>query len=228
MTTSGRPQRGEYADYSQKDFEYVVGDDAIAALREVARETLALFESLTEDDVRARTYAPGKWTLKQVAGHLVDDERIFACRALCVARGEKQALPGFDENDYVAATDFESRPLADLLRDYRVQREATIALFGPLTEEEWLRARDSERIRSVGARSGVPDRRARAASSAHRARALPHSDSTRVISSTASALSTTVSCRPKLRRTTSRSELVMKMTCCSSSPTSSRRYASTP
>lgn len=139
MTTSGRPLRGEYADYSQKDFEYVVGDDAIAALREVARETLALFESLTDDGVRGRIYAPGKWTLKQVAGHLVDDERIFAYRALCVARGERQALPGFDENDYVAATAFESRPLADLLHDYRVQREATIALFAPLTEEEWLR-----------------------------------------------------------------------------------------
>jgi uncharacterized damage-inducible protein DinB len=139
MTTSGRPQPGEYADYAQADFDFVEGDDAIVVLRDAERATLAVLEPLDESRVRGLTYAAGKWTLKQVVGHLVDDEQIFAYRALCVARGDTRPLPGFDENEYMAGTDFESRPYAELLRAYRVQRAATIALLEPLTREEWLR-----------------------------------------------------------------------------------------
>lgn len=139
MTRSGRPQPGEYAPYAQDDFDFVEGDDAIAVLRDAESATLAALASLDEESVRELTYAEGKWTLKQVVGHLVDDERIFAYRVLCVARGDARPLPGFDENEYMAGVDFESRPLADLLREYRVQRAATIALLEPLTGEEWQR-----------------------------------------------------------------------------------------
>jgi DinB superfamily len=98
-----------------------------------------LLQSLDEEAIRALRYAPGKWTLKEVVGHLIDDERIFAYRALCVARGDARRLPGFDENEYVAATDFESRPLPRLIAEYRAVRAATLALFAPLTAEEWVR-----------------------------------------------------------------------------------------
>lgn len=131
---SGRPGAGEYAGYAADDIAYVAGDDAVAALQAVAAETTALFA--TAD---APAYAPGKWTLKEILGHLIDDERIFAYRALCVARLDPAALPGFDENVYVAATSFESRSMDDLLREYRAVRAATIALFESLTPEEWLR-----------------------------------------------------------------------------------------
>ncbi len=77
--------------------------------------------------------------MKEVIGHLIDDERIFAYRALCVARGDARPLPGFDENDYVAATGFESRPLAALTAEYRAVRAATLTLFEPMTAEEWQR-----------------------------------------------------------------------------------------
>ena len=133
---SGRPEAGEYAPYAAEDIAFVTGDDAIAALTSVGEETVSLFSSLTTD---IPAYAPGKWTLKEVLGHLIDDERIFAYRALCLARNEPAPLPGFDENRYVAATLFEERSLATLLRDYRVVREATIAFFESLTEEEWRR-----------------------------------------------------------------------------------------
>jgi hypothetical protein len=136
---SGRPQPGEFADYAADDIAYVEGDDAIAALRTQSRTVLDLFEPLHEHAITARTYAPGKWTLKEVLGHLIDDERIFAYRALCVARNDTRPLPGCDENDYVAATRFEQRTLRSLLAEYRLVRDSTVALFEPLTPEEWLR-----------------------------------------------------------------------------------------
>ena len=136
MTTkSGRPAAGEYADYAQTDIDFVEGDDAVEALARLEAETAALFESLGD----APAYAPGKWTSKEVLGHLIDDERIFAYRALCIARGDTRPLPGFDENEYMAAAGFESRTLADILAEYRTVRWATITLFASMTEEAWLR-----------------------------------------------------------------------------------------
>ncbi|MBV9496156.1 MAG: DinB family protein [Acidobacteria bacterium] len=134
---SGRPERGEYADYAQSDIDYVLGDDAVAVLRAQGEHVVALLSSL--GNVDGLTYAPGKWTLKEVVGHLIDDERIFAYRALCVARREPRPLPGFEENDYVAATHFEQRTMDSLLDEYRSVRAASLAFFTALTEEEWLR-----------------------------------------------------------------------------------------
>jgi len=135
---SGRPDPTECAPYAYDDIAFVTGDDAVEALRASSRETLAIFDR-GEDAIRGIRYAEGKWTLKEILGHLIDDERIFAYRALCVARRDPRPLPGFDENDYVAATDFESRPLAGLLREYASVRESTLTLFESLTPEEWTR-----------------------------------------------------------------------------------------
>jgi hypothetical protein len=136
---SGRPADDEFAPYAKSDIDYVAGDDAIGALATQGREVVALLSSLDEDSIRGYRYAPGKWTIKEIVGHLIDDERIFAYRALCVARGDTRPLPGFDENEYIAATDFESQPLTNLIAAYRATRAATIALFEPLTAEEWTR-----------------------------------------------------------------------------------------
>lgn len=133
---TGRPEIGEYAPYAADDIAFVPGDDAIEALRACARDTVALFRALPEKRI---AYAPGKWTLKEVLGHLIDDERIFAYRALCVARADPRPLAGFDENAYVAATTFESRTFAHLLREYTLVRDSTLAFFESLTPEEWLR-----------------------------------------------------------------------------------------
>ena len=133
---SGRPDDGEFAPYARADIDFVAGDDAVAALEDSGRTVSELLQSLGEDRI---TYAPGKWTIKEVIGHLIDDERIFAYRALCVARGDPRPLPGFDENDYVRATDFESRSLTSLAAEYDAVRRATIAFFESLREDEWLR-----------------------------------------------------------------------------------------
>lgn len=137
---SGRPGPGEFAEYAAADIARVEGDDAVDALTAQARETRRLFGSVSEREAAGLTYAPGKWTLKEVIGHLADDERIFAYRALCVARGDAVALPGFDEKEYVRNAGFEKRPLADLLAELDAMREATIRFGASLTREAWLRS----------------------------------------------------------------------------------------
>lgn len=136
---SGRPLEGEFADYAGPDIDVVRGEDAVEILAAQEQGTLALLTPLDEDRVRGLTYAPGKWTLKEVVGHLADDERIFAYRALCIARADGRPLPGFDEKVYVQSAGFEQRTLEDLLREYRAVRRASIALFSGLTREAWLR-----------------------------------------------------------------------------------------
>lgn len=135
---SGRPELGEFASYAQADIDLVEGDDAIAALLRQRHETLALFARFGEKGGNI-TYAPGKWTIKQVLGHLADDERIFAYRALCVARGDSRPLPGFDENAYASAARSESISLLNLLADYEAVRNASVTLFRGLDREAWLR-----------------------------------------------------------------------------------------
>jgi uncharacterized damage-inducible protein DinB len=136
---SGHPEVGEYAPYAKSDIDYVEGDDAVAALRDQEQTVLDFFGAFTEETANGFTYAPGKWTVKEVLGHLIDDERIFAYRALCVARGESEPLPGFDENAYVAGANFESRTLAGLLAEYRSVRQSSITLYESLDDEGSLR-----------------------------------------------------------------------------------------
>lgn len=136
---SGRPLDGEFADYAKSDIERVGGDDAVKALAFQAVDTLALLNPLRDTEISGVTYAPGKWTVKEVVGHLCDDERIFAYRALCIARNDNQPLAGFDEKRYVQFANFESRTMAELMAEYRAVRCATISLFAGLSSEAWVR-----------------------------------------------------------------------------------------
>jgi hypothetical protein len=136
---SGRPLPGEYAPYAQGDIDAVAGTDAVTILTALALDTRALLAPFSDDQVCGVRYAPGKWTLKDVLGHIVDDERIFAHRAFCLARGETTPLAGFDEKAYAANAEAESRPWQDLLDDYRIVRAASVALFGSLPPGAWRR-----------------------------------------------------------------------------------------
>lgn len=138
-TRTGRPGPGEYADYASADIAAVPEDDAIEALARLADQTTAFFRVLAEPAERGLTYAPGKWTLKELLGHLIDDERIFVYRLLCVARGEDRELPGFDENGYTAHGEFERRFLEGLLAEYAAVRAATLALLRALPPAAWAR-----------------------------------------------------------------------------------------
>jgi uncharacterized damage-inducible protein DinB len=81
-------------------------------------------------------YAEGKWTVKELLGHITDTERIMAYRALSIARGETQGLPGFDENEYVKNAQFGKRTLPDLLAEFEMARKNSILLFENLSETD--------------------------------------------------------------------------------------------
>lgn len=134
---SGRPLPGEFAAYAADDIARVVGDDALAALAIQAERVLELLSNLSDAVVDGVTYAPGKWTLKDVVAHLADDERIFAYRMLCLARRDARALEGFDEKDYAKAAGAEARPWTSILADYAAVRHATLTLLEGLPPDAW-------------------------------------------------------------------------------------------
>ncbi|MEP6692768.1 MAG: DinB family protein [Gemmatimonadaceae bacterium] len=133
--TIARPDASEYAEYFGRYVSKVPEGDVLALLTRQIDETTSMLGALNNEDAEYR-YGPDKWSIKEVVGHMADTERIFVYRALCFARRETVALPGFDENAYVANTSFDDRPLADLLGELRAVRAATIAFFKGLTDAE--------------------------------------------------------------------------------------------
>jgi hypothetical protein len=129
MTTQlSRPDAGEYAPFYAGYVAEMPDGDLLAALERQGEETFSLFSALPEERGGHR-YAPGKWTVKDVAGHLADAERVFSYRALRFGRGDATALASFDENAYVRAAGAESRPLVELAAELHDVRRATVALF---------------------------------------------------------------------------------------------------
>lgn len=120
-------------------------------LRGQLAEIDGLLGRLDETSARAR-YAPGKWSVKEVLGHLADAERVFSYRLFRISRGDKTPLAGFDENDYVAAACFDDRPFADLLADFHAARQSTLTLMGGIAPTSWLN-RGEANGRTVSARA---------------------------------------------------------------------------
>ena len=108
-----RPEPGDYAPYYERYIKLVEGDDILKILNEQSKKTQEVLNSFSEHKGNFR-YAEGKWTVKEVVGHLLDTERVFAYRALCIARGEKKSLPGFEQDDYVKDGNFNRRELFEL------------------------------------------------------------------------------------------------------------------
>lgn len=138
MKNAGRPQTGEFASFYQAYIDNVPEEDVVAALEAQARETATLLGGLSEEQASSR-YAPGKWSIKQLVGHVIDGERVFAYRALAFARGETQPLPGFDQDPYVANGGADERPISDLAEELATVRRANVMMFRALSEEAWLR-----------------------------------------------------------------------------------------
>lgn len=133
-----RPAAGDYAPFHAGYIGHVPDGDVIALLERQGRETVALLRGISEKQSVHR-YAPGKWSIREVVGHMNDAERVFAYRALSFARADTNVLPGFDENAWGAATNADSRTLADLTDDYAAVRAATLALFRGFSDRELAR-----------------------------------------------------------------------------------------
>jgi uncharacterized damage-inducible protein DinB len=133
-----RPAADESKAFYHGYIAEVPGERIGRYLVEQLDELERLTAGLGEDAAQAR-YAPGKWSVKEILGHLADAERIFAYRLLRIARGDTTPLPGFDENAYVPAGDFDARPVASIVGELRAARLATIALVEGLPADAWTR-----------------------------------------------------------------------------------------
>jgi len=138
MSKNRRPEPTEYNSFYETYIGKVKGVNFIQNLKEQKFETLAVLSKLS-DEKWNHQYAPEKWTVKEVMIHIMDTERIFAYRALRVARNDQTPMPGFDQNDYVPFCNASQRSGNSIIAEYEAVRNSTITLFENLNEEDWAR-----------------------------------------------------------------------------------------
>ena len=144
--TFSPPAQGEFAPFYAGYVALASTGDLLTRLDAQIHEVSDLLRGLSEEEALSR-YVPGKWSVKEVAGHLADTERIMAYRALRIARGDTTPLPGFDENAYVPSGNFDARPLSSLVEEWEAVRRASLYL---------LRGLDGEAAGRAGTVSGGP------------------------------------------------------------------------
>ena len=134
-----KPDVSEHAPYYSRYVALVADGDILGTLAGQIGGTLAELQKVS-NEASLKRYAPGKWSVHEVVGHLIDTERIFAYRALRFARNDHKDLPGFEQDDYVREAQFDRRPWADLLEEFEAVRRSNVLLFRGLSEEAWRRA----------------------------------------------------------------------------------------
>jgi uncharacterized damage-inducible protein DinB len=132
-----RPQPDEYPPFASVYVGHVETADVIGLLTESRDSTFQLFSNMGEEQAM-HAYAPGKWTLKQVLGHMIDTERTFAYRAFVFSRNNVE-LPGFDQDIYIANNDFNSRTIQDLALEFTAVRESTLYLYRSFSDDQLMR-----------------------------------------------------------------------------------------
>ena len=137
-TAPVRPEASEYAPYYERYVSLVPDGDVTGTLARQNEEVLALLGGVTEERAGFR-YEPGKWSVKEVVGHVIDAERVFAYRAMAIARGDRAALPGMDQEEYMAGSDFDARTLADLAEEFSHPRRANVLMLRGLPAGAWSR-----------------------------------------------------------------------------------------
>jgi uncharacterized damage-inducible protein DinB len=133
-----RPERNEYSEWYSDYVARVPDGSVIEVLERQSQELQAFLKTLSEEQAE-KPPAPGKWSVKQVIGHLCDAERVFGHRALRFSRGDQTPLPGFEQDDYVREGHANQRQLADLAAEYDALRRATIAFYKNVSPEAALR-----------------------------------------------------------------------------------------
>lgn len=136
--TVRRPAAGEHHERYGRYVALVPDGDVVTQLERQLDDTIALLRQFGEARAGHR-YGPDKWSVREVIGHVIDCERVFVYRALSFARGEKQSLPGFDENEYAAAAGYDARTLESVTDELRRLRAATVGFFRGLDDAAWSR-----------------------------------------------------------------------------------------
>ena len=135
---SSRPEKNEYAEFYAGYVSLVKETDVVSALQNQASELTELLAGISADKENFR-YAEGKWSVKELLGHVVDGERVFSYRALRISRGDQTPLATFEENSYVANSNFGNSNFADLIEEFFLLRASNVLLFKNLSDEAWLR-----------------------------------------------------------------------------------------
>jgi len=136
------PAAAEYAPYYGKYVSLVPPGDILVTLGQQLDDTRALLRSIPESQGNMR-YAPEKWSIKELTGHIIDTERIFGYRALRFARNDQTPLPGFEQDDYISSAAFDECLLSDLAAEFEHVRQSNILLFRQLKKEAWERTGDA-------------------------------------------------------------------------------------
>jgi hypothetical protein len=133
-----RPETNEYATYYEKYVSLVPAGDIAATLAAQLDQTLAQWRAVPEE-LGTHAYAPGKWSIKEMMGHVIDTERIMSYRALRIARGDQTPLPGFEQDGFIANSNFNAHSIAELADEFAAVRQASLHLFKHLSADELQR-----------------------------------------------------------------------------------------
>jgi len=133
-----KPQPSENAPF-YAEYIATVPDGDIVQLLEQQVAALRAFANRLAPERETFRYAPDKWTVRELVGHVIDAERVFGYRLVCISRGDRNSLPGFDENEYVAAANFNARPLQSLVDEFALLRGANLMAMRALDAAAWQR-----------------------------------------------------------------------------------------
>jgi hypothetical protein len=139
MSAIARPQENEFSPHAKIYVDLVPSGSVVQLLANQIDKTVAMLKPIGDERATVFAYAPGKWTVKQAIGHMIDTERILSYRALRIARGDTTPLPGFEQDDYVPHAGSNERTLDDLLQELVIVRQSTLALVRSFPPEAWDR-----------------------------------------------------------------------------------------
>jgi hypothetical protein len=135
---TGQPLETEYApDY--RDYVGQVTEEEILPVLRSQLDALDVLLGRVTPERETYRYADGKWSIREIIGHLIDAERVFGYRAFCIARGEQRNLPGFDQDEYMLSAPYDHIDLEDLLSEFRLVRLSNLAMLRNLNDEAWAR-----------------------------------------------------------------------------------------
>lgn len=134
-----RPQNTEAASYYFNYIDLITSDEIVPAMESQMDETLQFLEGISEEQ-SLKSYAPGKWTIRELLNHVNDGERVFLGRAFWFARGFQDPLPSFEQDVAVQAANANQTPWSELVEEFRTVRLSTLSFFKHLPGEAWSRS----------------------------------------------------------------------------------------
>ncbi len=151
LQTIARPEKNEYAAFYETYISLIKSDDILSVLKQNKIETQNILAEITEEKAHFR-YAENKWSIKELVGHIIDTERIFAYRALRFARNDQTPVEGFSQDPYIKNADFDNCRFTDLIAEFAFVRDANILMFQNFPDKAWTRTGTaSENLVSVRA-----------------------------------------------------------------------------